>query len=105
MTVRSGESAGGLTWKPFELRDFSEVRCKHKRKPEARSFEVPKVDLHHRSGEKRLIVGSSQGWKLQCGMKDRELPKIQSLKLIQTIHQEGHVSTNWIVQDFSVRKN
>jgi hypothetical protein len=25
-TVRSGESAGGLTWKPFGLRDFGEVR-------------------------------------------------------------------------------
>jgi hypothetical protein len=48
--------------------------------------EVPEVYLHHRSEEKRSTVGlgrswtrtigSSQGWKLWHGTKDRELPKL-----------------------------
>jgi hypothetical protein len=57
-TVRSGEGAGGLTWKPFGLRDFGEVRCKNKRRVEARR-EVPEeiytVDLG-----RSLTIGSSQ---------------------------------------------
>jgi hypothetical protein len=33
-TVRSGEGAGGLSWKPFGLRDVGEAGCKDKRKAE-----------------------------------------------------------------------
>jgi hypothetical protein len=38
-------------------------------------------------------------------MKDIELPKVRSPKLIQTVRQEGHVSTDWLVWDFDVREN
>jgi hypothetical protein len=41
MTVISGESEGGLTWKPFGLCDFGEVKRKNKRTLESRSSEVP----------------------------------------------------------------
>jgi hypothetical protein len=48
-----------LTWKPFRLHGFDEVRCKNKRRVEARSSEVPEeiytVDLG-----RSLVIGSSQ---------------------------------------------
>jgi hypothetical protein len=59
MTVIYGEIAGGLTWNPFGLRDFSEVRCKNKRRVEARSSKVPE-EIYTIDLGRSLSIGSSQ---------------------------------------------
>jgi hypothetical protein len=77
-TVRYGEGVGGLTWKPFGLRDFSEVRCKNKRRAEAQSSEVPE-EIYTIDLGRNLPVGLSQVKKGKRSGEGRKPPKLRSL--------------------------